>query len=91
MTKKTIIFCLVFTFSLFSASFLYADTAEVLPKGVFLGEIKTDGYPINFKNCGKSTWKASPLLGEANQYVFRELLGMKKASIQSYIDQGIIA
>ncbi|MDX2500103.1 MAG: CoA transferase, partial [Deltaproteobacteria bacterium] len=56
-----------------------------------LGEIKTDGYPINFKNCGKTTWKASPLLGEANQYVFGELLGMKKTSIQSYIDQGIIA
>jgi hypothetical protein len=44
MTKKTVIFCLVFTFSLFSASLLYADTAEVLPKGVFLGEIKTDLY-----------------------------------------------
>lgn len=56
-----------------------------------LGEIKTDTYPVNFKNCGKATWKASPLLGEANQYVFEELLGMTKTTIQSYIDRGIIA
>jgi len=56
-----------------------------------LGEVTTDTYPVNFNNCGKATWKASPLLGEANQYVFEELLGMKKDTIQSYIDQGIIA
>jgi crotonobetainyl-CoA:carnitine CoA-transferase CaiB-like acyl-CoA transferase len=56
-----------------------------------LGEIKTDTYPINFKNGGKVSWKASPLLGEANQYVFEELLGMKKSTIQSFIDKGIIA
>lgn len=56
-----------------------------------LGEIKTDTYPIGFKKGRLPTWKASPLLGEANQYVFKELLGMKKATIQSYIEQGIIA
>ena len=56
-----------------------------------LGEIKTDTYPIKFKNCRPAPWKASPLLGEANQYVFEELLGMKKTTIQSYIEQGIIA
>jgi len=56
-----------------------------------LGEIKTDTYPIRFKNCRQAPWKASPLLGEANQYVFGELLGMKKTTIRSYIEQGIIA
>jgi crotonobetainyl-CoA:carnitine CoA-transferase CaiB-like acyl-CoA transferase len=56
-----------------------------------LGEINTDTYPINFKNGQKVSWKASPLLGEANQYVFEELLGMKKSTIQSFIDKGIIA
>jgi crotonobetainyl-CoA:carnitine CoA-transferase CaiB-like acyl-CoA transferase len=56
-----------------------------------LGEIKTDSYPIKFKKSHQAAWKASPLLGEANQYVFEELLGMKKATIQSYIQQGIIA
>jgi crotonobetainyl-CoA:carnitine CoA-transferase CaiB-like acyl-CoA transferase len=56
-----------------------------------LGEIKTDTYPVNFENFGKETWKASPLLGEANQYVFEELLGMNKATIESYIEKGVIA
>ena len=56
-----------------------------------LGEIKTDTYPIKFKNCRQAPWKASPLLGEANQYVFEELLGMAQTTIRSYIEQGIIA
>jgi crotonobetainyl-CoA:carnitine CoA-transferase CaiB-like acyl-CoA transferase len=56
-----------------------------------LGEIKTDTYPIAFKNYRNTSWKASPLLGEANQYVFGELLGMSDITIQSYIQQGIIA
>jgi crotonobetainyl-CoA:carnitine CoA-transferase CaiB-like acyl-CoA transferase len=56
-----------------------------------LGEIKTDTYPIAFKNYRHTPWKASPLLGEANQYVFGELLGMPEATIRSYIEQGIIA
>jgi crotonobetainyl-CoA:carnitine CoA-transferase CaiB-like acyl-CoA transferase len=55
-----------------------------------LGEIQTDTYPIKFKNGRQAAWKASPMLGEANQYVFEELLGMKKATIRSYIEQGII-
>jgi len=55
-----------------------------------LGEIKTDTYPIKFKNHLSAPWKASPLLGEANQYVFEELLGMKKSTIRSYIEQGVI-
>jgi len=56
-----------------------------------LGKIKTDTYPIKFKNCPQAPWKASPLLGEANQYVFEALLGMTEATIQSYIERGIIA
>ncbi len=56
-----------------------------------LGEMKTDTYPLKFKNGRPAAWKASPLLGEANQYVFEELLGMKKATIRSYIRRGIIS
>ena len=56
-----------------------------------MGEIKTDTYPLNFRNCRPTPWKASPLLGEANQFVFEELLGLKKTTIKSYIDKGIIA
>lgn len=56
-----------------------------------LGEIKSDTYPVKFKKSRQAAWKASPLLGEANQYVFEELIGMQKTTIQSYIERGIIA
>jgi crotonobetainyl-CoA:carnitine CoA-transferase CaiB-like acyl-CoA transferase len=56
-----------------------------------LGEIKTDTTPLNFNNYLRGAWKASPLLGEANQYVFGELLGMTETDIQSYIQQGVIS
>jgi crotonobetainyl-CoA:carnitine CoA-transferase CaiB-like acyl-CoA transferase len=56
-----------------------------------LGEQKTDTYPIAFKNYRHTSWKASPLLGEANHYVFGELLGMPEATIRYYSEQGIIA
>ncbi len=56
-----------------------------------IGEIKTDTTPINFKNYPKASLKASPLLGEANQYVFGELLGMPQTAIRSFVRQGIIA
>jgi crotonobetainyl-CoA:carnitine CoA-transferase CaiB-like acyl-CoA transferase len=75
-----------------------ANDPQLLAKDFFtslnhpaLGEIKTDTYPITFKNYRNTSWKASPLLGEANQYVFGELLGMPDAAIRSYIQQGIIA
>lgn len=70
---------------------LFANNFFTSLKHPVLGEIKTDTYPIRFKNCRQAPRKASPLLGEANQYVFEELLGMKKTTIRSYIEQGIIA
>lgn len=75
-----------------------AHDPQLLASGFFisldhpvLGEIITDTYPITFKNYRNTSWKASPLLGEANQYVFGELLGMSEITIQSYIQQGIIS
>ena len=75
-----------------------AHDPQLLASGFFisldhpvLGEIITDTYPITFKNYRNASWKASPLLGEANQYVFGELLGMPEITIQSYIQQGIIS
>ncbi len=56
-----------------------------------LGKTKTETTPLNFKNHRKTSWRSSPLLGEANQYVFGELLGMSEAAMRSYFQQGIIA
>jgi crotonobetainyl-CoA:carnitine CoA-transferase CaiB-like acyl-CoA transferase len=56
-----------------------------------LGDIRIDTYPMKFRNYQKTSWKASPLLGEANEYVFGEILGMDHTTIQSYIQKGIIS
>jgi len=56
-----------------------------------LGETRIDTYPMKFRNCQKACWKASPLLGEANDYVFGEILGLDRTTIQSYIREGIIS
>lgn len=57
-----------------------------------IGETKTDTSPINFINSStKLPLKGSPLMGEANQYVYKELLGLSEDTIFSYIDRGIIA
>jgi crotonobetainyl-CoA:carnitine CoA-transferase CaiB-like acyl-CoA transferase len=75
-----------------------AGDPQLLHNGFFtsldhpvLGQIKTDTYPLKFKKCSQAAWKASPLLGEANHYVFEELLGMTQVAVRSYIERGIIA
>ncbi len=75
-----------------------ANDPQLIANGFFtslnhpvLGETKTETTPINFKNHRETSWRPSPLLGEANKYVFGELLGMTKAAIRSYVEEGIIA
>jgi len=56
-----------------------------------LGTTKTDKNPIKFRGIKQESLRASPLLGEANQYVFQELLGLSEHDIRSYRKKGIIA
>ena len=56
-----------------------------------LGRMTTDTTPVRFKEIKRGAWKASPLLGEANDYVFGELLGLSESEIESYVKKGIIA
>ncbi|MBW1997407.1 MAG: CoA transferase, partial [Deltaproteobacteria bacterium] len=56
-----------------------------------LGKVKTDGYPFKLRGGGPGSWKAAPLLGEDNEYVFGKLLGLPPALIRSYAERGIIA
>lgn len=60
-------------------------------KHPILGTIVTDKNPIKFRGSKQEPWGASPLLGEANQYVYQELLGLSEHEIRSYMTKGIIA
>jgi crotonobetainyl-CoA:carnitine CoA-transferase CaiB-like acyl-CoA transferase len=55
-----------------------------------LGKTVTDASPIRFKKKSRDKWKAAPLLGEDNEYVYVELLGFTKEEFSSYVERGII-
>ncbi len=55
-----------------------------------LGKTVADASPIRFKKNSRHKWKAAPLLGEDNEYVYGELLGFTKEEFSSYVKRGII-
>jgi crotonobetainyl-CoA:carnitine CoA-transferase CaiB-like acyl-CoA transferase len=55
-----------------------------------LGSTISDGSPIRLKESRTTHWKVAPLLGEDNQYVFMELLGLTENELSSHIEKGII-
>jgi len=50
-----------------------------------------DAFPATFIGTKPPHWKAAPLLGEDNHYVFIELLGLEEGELSSYVERGIIA
>ena len=55
-----------------------------------LGKTISDASPIKFKERSTIGWKAAPLLGEDNRYVYIELLGLTENEFTSYVKKGII-
>jgi crotonobetainyl-CoA:carnitine CoA-transferase CaiB-like acyl-CoA transferase len=55
-----------------------------------LGETVSDRSPVRFQNDTTADWKAAPLLGKDNRYVYAELLGFSEDKLSSYIERGII-
>jgi len=55
-----------------------------------LGETISDASPIRFKESSTAGWRAAPLLGEDNQYVLGELLGLTESELSSLINKGVI-
>lgn len=60
-----------------------------LPHGI-LGDTILDGTPIKLSRTPARFQRAAPMLGQDNNYVYRELLCMDEEEIQDYIDRGII-
>jgi crotonobetainyl-CoA:carnitine CoA-transferase CaiB-like acyl-CoA transferase len=56
-----------------------------------LGHTTSDRSPIRMSQSSTECWKAAPLLGEDNRYVYMELLGMEEQAFSSYVERGIIA
>ena len=54
------------------------------------GNTISDASPIKFTDSTKADWKAAPLLGEDNRYVYIELLGLKEDELSSCIERGVV-
>ena len=55
-----------------------------------LGNATADAGPIQINGERTHAWKAAPLLGEHNRYVFLDLLGLTEEELSAYIAQGVI-
>lgn len=56
-----------------------------------LGNTISDGAPIKLRQKINQNWKSAPALGEDNQYVYRDLLGLTEAELLACIRKKIIA
>ena len=59
-------------------------------KHPILGVSKTDRFPILFRDMEEGPWKPSPQLGEDNQYVYGELLGLTEDEMIVYKKKEVI-
>jgi crotonobetainyl-CoA:carnitine CoA-transferase CaiB-like acyl-CoA transferase len=77
------------------------DTNETDPqlahRGIFfeldhpvIGLARFEGTPIQFSNTGPDNWRSAPLLGEDNDFVFKELLGISDSEYASLLADGIV-
>lgn len=48
------------------------------------------GMPFFLGDAGQTEWRPAPRLGEHNDYVFRELLGLSADTIRDLTDKGIV-
>ena len=55
-----------------------------------LGSTISDASPIRFTDSTTANWKAAPLLGEDNRYVYIDLLCLKESELSSYLEKGIV-
>jgi crotonobetainyl-CoA:carnitine CoA-transferase CaiB-like acyl-CoA transferase len=55
-----------------------------------MGRVRADGLPVHL---GATDWRierGAPLLGQHNDYVFGELLGLRPAEIDELRDEGVV-
>jgi crotonobetainyl-CoA:carnitine CoA-transferase CaiB-like acyl-CoA transferase len=75
-----------------------ANDNHLIERGFFadafhpvLGRMRFDTTPIHLPDTPADSWKPAPMLGQDNDYVFRELLDMDYQTYSLYKQKGIIA
>jgi len=55
-----------------------------------MGKVILAGLPFHFSDTPKGNYQSAPLLGEHNDYVFGQLLGLSKEEIQHLTEQKVL-
>ena len=70
---------------------------QLAHRGVFfqmdhpvIGEARFEGVPVRFDGLSADNWRSGPLLGEDNDYVFRDLLGVGDDELAELAAAGVI-
>lgn len=70
---------------------------QLAHRGVFfqmdhpvIGEARFEGVPVRFDGMSADNWRSGPLLGEDNEYVFKNLLGIGDDELAELAASGVI-
>lgn len=55
-----------------------------------IGVAKFEGTPIRFGSTVQENWRSAPLLGEDNEYVYGDILGLSTEEIAALTEEGVI-
>jgi crotonobetainyl-CoA:carnitine CoA-transferase CaiB-like acyl-CoA transferase len=55
-----------------------------------IGPARFEGVPVLASSFGPDNWRSAPLLGEDNEYVYGEILGLSEDEIVELAVTGVI-
>ncbi|HET9078415.1 MAG TPA: CoA transferase [Acidimicrobiales bacterium] len=55
-----------------------------------IGPARFEGFPARMSGRGPDHWRSAPLVGEDNDHVFGQILGMEEAELSELREQGVI-
>jgi crotonobetainyl-CoA:carnitine CoA-transferase CaiB-like acyl-CoA transferase len=55
-----------------------------------MGRLPMPGCPVRFARQPVDVWRYGPLLGEDNDYVLREILGLSADEVTAYVERGVV-
>ena len=70
---------------------------QAADRGVFfemdhpvIGPARFEGTPIHFSSMGQDNWRSAPLLGEDNEYVFKQIVGVSDSEYDQLQAEAVI-
>jgi len=55
-----------------------------------IGPARFEGTPVQFSALAQDNWRSAPLLGEDNEYVFKEIVGVDDDEFAALQEEGVI-